>query len=170
MIKYIIAVIIVTSLVLCDTSPKVENKDSISKCTYVEVEISVDVPINRSAPEPLTIDLGEFEITAYDLSVQSCGKRTTHPEYGLTANGTDLVGQTWKTVRAVAVDPKIIPLGTKLQITFDNPEYLCYNGVYQAVDTGSAIIGKKLDLFLGENAIEECVEFGITTANVFVLE
>lgn len=170
MIKYILGVIITTSIVLVGVP--IENKDSkpITEYTYFEITEVEDVPMNRSLAEPLTIDLGEFKVTAYDLSVQSCGKRSTHPLYGITANGTSLVGQTWETARAVAVDPKIIPLGTELKITFDKYEYMCYNGIYKAVDTGSEIKGNDIDLFLGENATEECSNFGVTTAKVEVIE
>ena len=33
-------------------------------------------------------------VTAYDLSVQSCGKYPSDPAYGITATGVDLSGHT----------------------------------------------------------------------------
>ena len=46
-----------------------------------------------------------YVVTAYDLSVQSCGKPIGHPAYGITASGYSLVGHTWYSVRVIAVDP-----------------------------------------------------------------
>ena len=49
-------------------------------------------------------DRGLFTATAYDLSVQSCGKKESHPAYGVTANGTSLKGHTLESARAIAVE------------------------------------------------------------------
>ena len=105
-----------------------------------------------------------FEITAYDLSVASCGKSTTSRGYGITRSGKSLKGKTWK-VRAIAVDPKVIKLETKVKITFTGWRSK-YNGVYTAIDTGGAIKGHKIDLFLGENSYQECIKFGKVKAEV----
>ena len=95
-------------------------------------------------------DRGLFTATAYDLSVQSCGKKESHPAYGITANGTSLKGHTLESARAIAVDPKVIKLGSKVHIEFLDDEYKYLNGIFLAVDTGSAIKGKKIDLFFGD--------------------
>ena len=95
-------------------------------------------------------DRGLFTATAYDLSVQSCGKKSSHPAYGITANGTSLKGHTLESARAIAVDPKVIKLGSKVHIEFLDDEYKYLNGIFLAVDTGSAIKGKKIDLFFGD--------------------
>lgn len=90
-----------------------------------------------------------FEATAYDLSINSCGKDRDDKYFGITANGTNLVGKTRKEAMAVAVDPEVIPLGSRLMITFDEP-YKHFTGVYTAVDTGSAIKGAIVDVFMGD--------------------
>lgn len=95
-------------------------------------------------------DRGIFTATAYDLSVQSCGKRESHPSYGITANGTNLKGHTLESIRAIAVDPKVIKLGSKVYIEFIDDEYKHLDGEYTAVDTGSAIKGNKVDIFFGD--------------------
>lgn len=53
-------------------------------------------------------------------------------------------------ISTIAVDPNVIPLGSKVYI----PEY----GYAIASDTGGAIKGHRVDLFL--NSEEECVDFG----------
>jgi 3D (Asp-Asp-Asp) domain-containing protein len=115
-----------------------------------------------------------FKVTAYDLSVQSCGKRSSHPEYGITSRGDDLRGLDWRTARAIAVDPKVIALGSKVYVTFVDKEYSKYNGVFTCVDTGSAIKGNKIDFFMGDfNSTKPSkitMDFGVTYAKITVLE
>ena len=62
----------------------------------------------------------------------SSGKRPTNPAYGITRSGMLL------TKGIVAVDPTVIPLGTRLYI----PGY----GFAVAGDTGGGIIGDRIDL------------------------
>lgn len=65
----------------------------------------------------------------------------------------------------VAVDPKVIPLGTKLYIETADGSYVY--GTAVAADTGSAIKGNKIDLFLESESA--CNRFGRRTVNVYVL-
>lgn len=122
----------------------------------------------------LSRSLGEFTVTCYDLSVQACGKPIGSKGYGITASGISLKGHTWETARAIAVDPKVIPLGSKVELIFTNEKYSQYNGIYHAVDTGGAIKGNKIDFFLGDfnqNKTHQSVwDFGRTRAVVKVLE
>ena len=62
----------------------------------------------------------------------SSGRPATHPAYGVTRSGVLL------TKGIVAVDPNVIPLGTRLYI----PGY----GFAVALDTGGGIIGDRIDL------------------------
>lgn len=69
-------------------------------------------------------------------------------------------------VGAIAVDPRVIPLGTKLYITSPDGKSWIY-GKAVAEDTGSAIIGNKIDLFF--DSMSECISFGRQSAIVYVL-
>lgn len=62
--------------------------------------------------------------------------------------------------RTVAVDPAVIPLGTKLHIEGV--------GVRIAEDTGRKIKGKKLDLFL--SSLAACTRFGVRSLQVYILD
>lgn len=80
--------------------------------------------------------------------------------------GTKTAMGTRARVGAVAVDPKVIPLGTKLYIeSIDGfPSY----GYAVAEDTGGAIKGNRIDLFYNTNA--QANKFGRRNVKVYVLE
>jgi 3D (Asp-Asp-Asp) domain-containing protein/galactitol-specific phosphotransferase system IIB component len=63
-------------------------------------------------------------------------------------------------VGVVAVDPRVIPLGTKL--------YVEGYGLALAADTGGAIKGNKIDLFFTTE--RECYQFGRRPKTVYVLK
>lgn len=63
------------------------------------------------------------------------------------------------TVGTVAVDPSVIPLGSKL--------YIEGYGYAQAGDTGGSIRGDRLDLFMEERG--QCMNWGRRTVKVYIL-
>ncbi|MBE7052375.1 MAG: DUF348 domain-containing protein [Ruminococcaceae bacterium] len=97
--------------------------------------------------------------TAYDLSIESCGKAPGTPGYGITASGTTAKYGT------VAVDPRVIPLGTKMYIVSADGKFVY--GFCTAEDTGGAIKGNKVDLFY--NTRSECLQFGRRDVLVYIL-
>ena len=74
---------------------------------------------------------------------------TAYSGHTITATGTIPVRDP-NGISTVAVDPDVIPLGSKLYI----PGY----GYAIAADTGGVIKGNKIDLFM--NSHEECITFG----------
>ena len=82
----------------------------------------------------------------------SSGKPATHPGYGITRSGMPL------TKGIVAVDPNVIPLGTRLYI----PGY----GFAIAADTGGGIIGDRIDLGYPDGV---AVDWYTGWADVYVL-
>ncbi len=93
--------------------------------------------------------------TAYDASYESNG-----PWGPITATGKALASG------MVAVDPRVIPLGTKLYI--EAPDGSWVYGYSVAEDTGGAIKGNKVDLFFPSSY--KVRQFGRRTANVYVLD
>lgn len=79
---------------------------------------------------------------------------------GLTASGVPCQ------VGRVAVDPKVIPLGTRLYIEAYDGKSWTY-GYAVASDTGGSIKGNKIDLY--RNTESECINFGVRKAKVYVL-
>ncbi|QWR78407.1 3D domain-containing protein [Candidatus Magnetomonas plexicatena] len=95
------------------------------------------------------LEKGEFEVTAYDVSLKSTGKWT---RYRLTKSGT-----TPHKYRTVAVDPAIIPIGSLV--------YIEGIGWRIAEDTGSKIKGKMIDVFF--DTTDEAIDFGRQTLKVY---
>lgn len=69
-------------------------------------------------------------------------------------------------VGAIAVDPRVIPLGSELYITSADGTSWVY-GVAVAEDTGSAIIGNIVDLYF--ETVQECISFGRKACTIYVL-
>lgn len=90
----------------------------------------------------------------------SCGKAPGSPGYGITATGRRAAYGT------VAVDPSVIPLGTRLYIESSDGRFVYGEAV--AADVGSAIRGAKVDLYF--ETLSECRNFGRRTVKVYVLE
>jgi 3D (Asp-Asp-Asp) domain-containing protein len=90
-----------------------------------------------------------FEVTAYDKSPLSCGKWA---QYGKTKTGTKP-----NSLRTVAVDPDIIPLGSIV--------YIEGIGWRIAEDTGRLIKGKSIDVFF--DSYEDALEFGRKNIKVY---
>ena len=68
----------------------------------------------------------------------------------------------------IAVDPKVIPLGTKLYVESTDDGKSWQYGYCVAGDTGGAVKGNKIDLYYGSR--NECLQFGRRSAIVYVLE
>lgn len=110
----------------------------------------------------------DVTVTAYDLSPESCGKYEGEEGYGVTASGVDLSGHSLWSARAIAVDPNVIPLGSKVRIMFEDEDAQQYNGIYTAIDTGAAINGNRIDIFFG-NATNEALNFGVRKAKLQII-
>ncbi|MGM9551120.1 MAG: ubiquitin-like domain-containing protein [Clostridia bacterium] len=96
------------------------------------------------------------EATAYTAAADECGPYAD----GRTATGA--ICQ----VGVVAVDPSVIPLGTKLYIESVDGSYVY--GYCVAADTGGAIKGNKVDLAM--NSKSECFQFGRRQVRVYIIE
>ena len=94
-------------------------------------------------------DLGTFVLTAYDPCIKCCGKTD-----GITATGTK-----GKTGRTIAVDPSVIPYGTRVLIG---------GYVYIAEDTGSAIKGRHIDMFMDTHDV--AMQFGRRIGQVYLIK
>lgn len=91
-------------------------------------------------------------------------KELTMTATAYTATGNRTATGVWPVrnangVSTVAVDPNVIPLGTKL--------YIEGYGYAIAADTGGAIKGNKIDLYMNSNA--QCINYGRRTVKVYIV-
>lgn len=121
----------------------------------VEIATSVKEPRYFDIPE-LTY-VGKFYITMYAATVEQCGN-----SLGITASGKKVTED--PTCWTVAVDPKVIPLGTYLKI--DLPGY--ENVTFQATDTGGDIKNYWIDVFTESESLSKT--FNPTYAEVWIIE
>ena len=153
-------VALISSISVTEYINEAEAQTSVTQTVEAEAPIEEAEPVNEEEPIEKTfwMDLGSFEITAY-CSGTCCSSGT-----GITASGNPAVeGKT------IGVDPDIIPLGSKVKIVFsDGTEH-----VYRADDTGSAINGNTIDLYMGtaeSGGHERALQFGRQTCRVYIEE
>ena len=119
-------------------------------------DVDSDEEINNSEG----INLGSFTLTAYCSCVQCCGQYAINRP--VDENGVEIVyGSTGTRLIAgvsIAVDPRVIPYGSKVVI----------NGrTYIAHDTGGGINGNRIDVYFNNH--QEALNFGVQYANVYLL-
>ena len=105
--------------------------------------------------------LGTFVLTAYCSCQQCCGQYALNRP--LDGNGNPIVytasGAIAQSGLTVAVDPTVIPYGSKVEI----------NGhTYIAQDTGGAIKSNRIDVYFSDHA--EALKFGRREAEVFLVK
>lgn len=109
-----------------------------------------------------TITLESGEVLTYTHSATYKATAYTH-----TDAGCDMITATGTTVRigTVAVDPRVIPYGTKMFIITNDGAYIY--GVGTAEDCGGGIKGNRLDLYFP--TYSQCVQFGVRNCTVYFL-
>jgi uncharacterized protein YabE (DUF348 family) len=95
--------------------------------------------------------------TLQATSTSGVNMRVTATAY--TGGGTTATGVPAR-YGVIAVDPRVIPYGTRVYI----PQF---GGTFVAADTGGAIKGNKIDVYL--NSYSECMNFGRRTLDIVVL-
>lgn len=82
-----------------------------------------------------------------------------------TADGITYLETNVRDNHTIAVDPKVIPLGSIVYIESDSP---LVGGFYVAEDIGGAIKGNRIDIFMSDKS--KCFEFGKRNVKVRVLK
>lgn len=96
------------------------------------------------------------QLTAYTNSFESTGKNPGDPGYGITASGR-VAKEGW----TIAVDTDIIPMHSIV--------YIPGIGIRYAEDTGGAVKGAHIDVFMNSDDIAR--RFGVkNNINVYILE
>lgn len=105
---------------------------------------------NSASQAPDTGKTMTVEATAYTAYCEGCS--------GTTANGTDLRAN--PNLKVIAVDPRVIPLGTKVWVEG--------YGEAIAADTGGAIKGNKIDVFIPD--LNNAYEWGRRSVTIKILD
>ncbi|MCF6155781.1 MAG: hypothetical protein E3K36_11135 [Candidatus Brocadia sp.] len=108
---------------------------------------------------PLKAVLAEvyiMTVRAYDNCKVCTGKTPRHKAYGITKSGKVASRGT------VAVDPKMIALGTKLKIEGFG------NRVFRAEDVGKAVKGRRMEIWMESH--KKALRFGKKRLRVFVMK
>ena len=115
------------------------------------------------SPAPAGVQLDANGIPVNYVKVMS-GKTSA---YTSPVGGVVSCGQTAK-IGLVAVNPNIIPYGTRMYIIANDGTVY---GYAIAADTGGALMNGKvlIDLYMGPNNEAVCYQWGIRTANIYIL-
>ena len=119
--------------------------------------LSVYTP-SRGVKVPYTSSI-RMRSTAYTANYADTGKDPGDAYFGITASGT-VAKRNEGNYSSVAVDPRVIPLGTRL--------YVEGYGYAVAEDTGGAIKGNRIDLFFDSSS--EVDSWGVKWINVYVVK
>lgn len=130
--------------------------------------------LEEESPEPATIatepptepiptetweSLGTYELTAYCSCSACCGSFGENRP--TDQNGNPIVytatGAVAKAGTTIAVDPRVIPYGSEIQI---------YGHTYIAQDTGGAIKGNRIDVYFNDH--QEALVFGRQRTEIFI--
>lgn len=104
----------------------------------------------------------EGEVLTYTRSMQSVATAYTNTDPGCTAwTSTGTVAR----YGAIAVDPKVIPYGTRMYIVSNDGKYVY--GTAVAEDCGGAIKGNRIDLYY--DTASECWDFGVRGCTIYFL-
>ena len=133
----------------------------------VAVGTGTDIPVSKFSDRGLVITedkiiLSTGEVLTYTGTMQVVGTAYTHTE-----EGCDMYTSTMTVVHigTIAVDPRVIPYGTRMFIVSNDGEYIY--GVSTAEDCGGAIKGKRIDLYYP--TLWECNQFGVRDCTIYFL-
>ena len=153
------ATILLIAISILATSAQAVDAEPKAAPSAEEHDPAWDIPATESAVCN-DVFLGEFTLTAYCPGRCCCGKWAS----GYTATGTPATEG-----RTIAVDPKVIPYGTKMWIVGHGDSGFVY-GYALAADTGGAMLSGKNFVDLYYDTYYECVLNGLRRVDVYILE
>ena len=145
---------------------KVRNKKALAIILGIII-VFTSTLFTKSTETNNSISVNKIE---YTTNQKVIGIKTNNKYQGqrLTVNATayyndpiTYTGTVPKVGRTIAVDPDVIPLGSKVYIPH-------FNKVFIAEDTGSAIKGNKIDIYM--NTYNECMSWGIRQIDIIILD
>lgn len=145
--KHIITAVLTLMLVISSTiisnseCKTIENNQKVQQIQMVNQQKSIGIKTNRL----------NKQINGKPMKVGA----TAYCNDPITSTGTKPIEGT-----TIAVDPTIIPYGSKVYI----PQF---NRVFIAEDCGSAIKGNRIDIYM--NDYNRCMEWGFQQITIYIL-
>ena len=163
------AIIIILVLVICIYTRVLRNPAEEPSATEASafIQENNETPQQTNPPTSATEaptetwkNLGTFKITAYCPCEICCGYWATIRPLDEKDNPIvyTATGEIAKSGKTIAVDPNVIPYGTKVKIA---------GQTFIAQDTGGAIKGNRIDVYF--NSHSTALQFGVMTEEVLVL-
>lgn len=125
----------------------------------VSDDVLTHINVREDGGGVLTTLSGESLSYSRALDCVATAYTTERQSWKRTATGTTA------RVGAIAVDPKVIPYGTRMYIVSSDGS-ITY-GVATAEDCGGSIKGNRIDLFF--DTYYECIQFGVRSCTVYIL-
>ena len=122
-------------------------------------------PEPEPEPEPEEDAVSGNTITTSDGQVLSYSSTISVEATAYTGGGTTATGTSAR-YGAIAVDPSVIPYGTRMYIVSDDGNWIY--GVATAEDCGGAIKGNIIDLYFDDYST--CIQFGRRSCTVYILD
>ena len=142
--KKVLAIVLATITVFCTILAKPSK-------TYSESNNNTRIEVSNKDSKVINIKRGFDKMNGKEMKVRA------------TAYANDYITSTGKKPKpyhTLAVDPKVIPYGSRVYI----PEF---NKVFIAEDCGSAIKGNRIDIYM--NNEYECRQWGIRNITIIIL-
>ena len=143
--KKVLAIILATITIFCSGFIKPTK-------TYAQESNNTRIEISNKDSKVINIKRGFDKMNGKEMKVRA------------TAYANDYITSTGKKPRpyhTLAVDPKVIPYGTRVYI----PEF---NKVFIAEDCGGAIKGNRIDIYM--NNEYECRQWGVRNITIIILD
>ena len=142
--KKVLAIILATITIFCSGFIKPTK-------TYAQESNNTRIEISNKDSKVINIKRGFDKMNGKEMKVRA------------SAYANDYITSTGKKPRpyhTLAVDPKVIPYGTRVYI----PEF---NKVFIAEDCGGAIKGNRIDIYM--NNEYECRQWGVRNITIIIL-
>lgn len=145
-------VILIVVAILATSAQAVEASPEESSVVSEDYDPAWDIPATESAVCN-DVFLGEYTLTAYCACSRCCG---------VWANGYTATG-TWATEgRTIAVDPKVIPYGSRVLLIWPDGT----QREYIAEDCGGGVNGNHIDVFFNDH--QAARYFGVQSAMAYL--
>lgn len=143
-----------------------EEAPDYSDIVYEEEDVPAEEPEEEEVELPVieggVITTPDGETLTYTGTMQAVATAYHNTDPGCTiytATGTLC------RVGAIAVDPSVIPYGTRMYIVTNDGQYVY--GIAVAEDCGGSIKGNRVDLYF--DTVDECWDFGIRNCTIYFL-